>query len=85
MEQMERKNKGDVLTLDDVHPEIRFGIIAHRRRRRAELLVKSAMNPEWNRQLGVKQDGPVDRMASGSFASAPPRLDLAEQEHARTR
>lgn len=81
MEQMERKNKGDVLTLDDVHPEIRFGIIAHRRRRRAELLVESAMN----RQLGVKQDGPVDRMASGSFASAPPRLDLAEQEHARTR
>lgn len=51
MEQMERKNKGDVLTLDDVHPEIRFGIIAHRRRRRAELLVESAMNPELRHAL----------------------------------
>lgn len=46
MEQMERKNKGDVLTLDDVHPAIRFGVIAHRQRRRVALLVESARTAE---------------------------------------
>jgi transcriptional regulator with XRE-family HTH domain len=65
---MERKNKGDVLTLDDVHPEIRFGIIAHRRRRRAELLVELA------RIMGIG-NGEISRIETGE--RKPTRLHAA--------
>jgi hypothetical protein len=59
MEPKESKNKGDVLTLDDVHPAIRFGIIAHRQRKRVGLLVASAKSA----QLQHAMDGYPVRVA----------------------
>lgn len=40
MEKTERKNKGDVLSLDDVELEVRVGVIVMRARKRREFNAK---------------------------------------------